>query len=546
MHTTGVPRGRQLLGLIGIFVGVLLALGLVLNRPERAFAGDPSDPAAAVETDLTAQGYEVIEVGGPDTDPDVTDATVIMEMVSDELDEVTTAQLQAGWVALDTYYSNVDYLLVGLQYEQRYILVYAITKEEWQGWLRGDFASEDFWDHVLFGVYDTTTGQYVDDQRDFLDKNFNDSDLPGPDPITDPSQVADPSSLVFDVSSLLIPANSNAGVTALARVVDDESNRLPGQTVTFTVTTKRAGVFSEDTVLTNDDGVARATYLPPENARIPASGLPVELAVSGPGDINATQKLLVLEVGDSNDDSIQAVSDAMENAGYDLLDFYFQSEQRVTGEFDVYGGPMMDTVSAAIDAAFFQQTKAGFGTTLTAFPRMTSVYVFQRLTIRRTQYWVVSNTVRSNWDAWANGQISEGEFWGAVFINTYDKNFQSVDSKSFLDKDFGTGQDNPVQTSSSEKTYSSSLVLEDWGPQYYYGEFSVPNTATMDNFSAELLDGAQGWQLYEVSNLNDPIFDSQTDDINGLTIGAGTYFMTVVADEPPASVEIKATLHVRY
>jgi len=158
---------RFCIGLV-VFLGGLF-LAQLSTRPAQA---QESTPEGLVFDCLTDAGYDVLDVYG---DQDV--AMAVMEIASAEWDEALRSQIVWGWYCLYPVYEDSEGLMTVLEYEARYLLVFAVDRADFGAWLNGEMSDAEFAAAYTYAVFDTEIGDWIS-ETDFMHVYF-----PGAEPV---------------------------------------------------------------------------------------------------------------------------------------------------------------------------------------------------------------------------------------------------------------------------------------------------------------------------------------------------------------------------
>jgi|GEM_PF-2188419 len=150
---------------------------VLVDKPARSIEGTKQQIAEG----LALQGYNVQQVDYVEQKSiqgeNAAQGAVYMDMVSKSFDQNLRAEMLSGWGTLMTAYPSLKSGLCALLYPQKgklYVIVYSLSRSDWQAWLDGKKSEADLWKAVsLLSVIDGKTGEAVSGDKDFVDKNFN-------------------------------------------------------------------------------------------------------------------------------------------------------------------------------------------------------------------------------------------------------------------------------------------------------------------------------------------------------------------------------------
>jgi len=148
-------------------------LTAVFEGREQPTGPQPGQEGAWAREEIEALGYTVVY------DPGVMDGTnntrigLAVELPrSMDLrleDDTTWEQAASTWQVLIQAF-DVHTLAIGLVYQDRYMVYYAVASGDWGRYMAGDLSREDL--PYSYGVFDLDTGEWLQNAKDFIDKNL--------------------------------------------------------------------------------------------------------------------------------------------------------------------------------------------------------------------------------------------------------------------------------------------------------------------------------------------------------------------------------------
>ncbi len=133
----------------------------------------PGNEAAWAKAQIEDLGYTILYEPGVIELNDGSLAVVAIEVpVSFDLrieDNTTWRQAIDTWGVLINAF-DVHHLWIGLTYQSRYVVYYAVSSGDFGRYIRGEVSRQDL--PISYGVWDQQEGGWVSDARDFMDKNF--------------------------------------------------------------------------------------------------------------------------------------------------------------------------------------------------------------------------------------------------------------------------------------------------------------------------------------------------------------------------------------
>jgi hypothetical protein len=133
----------------------------------------PGHEAAWAKARIEEMGYTILSEPGVWEYADGTKTVVALEdPASLDLridDDVTWRQAIDTWGVLITAF-DVHNLWIGLTYQNRYVIYYAVSSGDFGRFIHGELTRADL--PVLLGIWDGQQGEWMSNSRDFVNKNF--------------------------------------------------------------------------------------------------------------------------------------------------------------------------------------------------------------------------------------------------------------------------------------------------------------------------------------------------------------------------------------
>ncbi len=273
-----------------------------------------SDAQDAAKAELEELGYAVSslvikELTGKKS------VILYMPMVSIDLYSSETSQqlMDAFAVTRKALPLKAGSLLVFLEYDPRYSILYLTTCDEWDAYVKDkNFAA--FTRDLYTEVYDKEAGAYIrPGSKDFINKTFGVGSLGLPLGVPGPKQ-ASVGSIRVQPSALVVPADNSSTIQVNITVFDKHSKPVANMPISFRLSGTVVGTIDTKAARTTGTGLATVTFRAGRK-----DGAMALTATSG-----TTNATLLLTVGQGNKDgAMDAARAYLSSQGYPVTDVLY-------------------------------------------------------------------------------------------------------------------------------------------------------------------------------------------------------------------------------
>jgi hypothetical protein len=280
-------------------------------------AGADDALVEAAQADLEKKGYTVTSMSPNEWDDGTQTGLVEMPMVArDPYSGETTQQIVDGMAAVRAGFPKALVLYCALEYSDQYQLVYNIKSTEWDAYAKSKNFNT-FLNALKYGVWDVAAGQYIDNAKSFMTKNFGGGPYQAPGKTT--SKQGTVASVKVQLTPNSLPPDGASTADVTVTVLDKSNKPVASTAVSLKVSGTGMGKIDPTTAKTNSKGQIVATYTAGKK-----TGSATITASVGTTSGTAVMTLAV-EEKPVDDDAVANVKATLEEQGYTVVDVAYDA-----------------------------------------------------------------------------------------------------------------------------------------------------------------------------------------------------------------------------